>query len=414
MAVFTARPTTPNTPIISLMVGAGIGLQAFGAVYKPEFLGFLSASPGVLLLLAAAILSLRYALESRVALYGWLLLLWGVVVSTISLVYFGWNELYASKVFPLLILSVAWMSPLLCIRSLTFETLRIGLTAGLAISVAGFLFSDVFPNLLPGALRSFLFGGEYYIYYDDRPRAFMTEPSHFGALVGRYAIFLYILFEFNRKMSPLRLGLSLLMIAAALLVTGSKGAAVAMALSLVMLTTNSRAISLLFVIAPLSWWLLSSQFEAFSIDLDRFTSTSTRSGLWLAGAGAIGTNPVGWGYYGFYGTITIFGNWAMNQLFGLPFRFNELEIIVGDLTSVSYKTTLIDFAVVFGWPFFAYMGWLFRQIDFGDLRVRCAAAFNLFLSLSTSGHESISFFLGVALMVCFFPKRGRSAHQGHI
>jgi len=399
------RSAKSNVPLISFLLGAGIGLQAFGSVYRPEFLGYLSASPGVILLLAAAILSLPHALDFRATRYAWLLVLWGVIASAFSLSYFGWSDLYASKVFPLLILSIAWMAPLLCLKALTFNTLRIGLAVGIAISVLGYLLSDLFPSLLPNSLRDFLFGGGYDVYYDDRPRAFMTEPSHFGALVGRYAILLYLLSELGRTLSRIRLGLSLLIIAAALLLTGSKGAAVALILSLVMLATNRRAIGLLLLILPIFWWLFASQFNAFAIDLDRFTSTATRTGMALAGVGAISLNPFGWGYYGFYGTMKTFGSWAMETLYGFPFRFDELEVIIGDLTSVSYKSTMIDFAVVFGWPFIAYVFWLLRQIDLRDVRVSCATAFILVLSLSTAGHESISFFLGIAVLMRYFPKR---------
>lgn len=201
-----------------------------------------------------------------------------------------------------------------------------------------------------------------------------------------------------------RLMFAMICLAAVLLISGSKGAAVAIALTLLLMVLNRRAFGFALILVPFAWWLASSQFDAIAIDVDRFTSTATRIGLWLAGTGATLTNPLGWGYYGFYGTVPIFGNWAMDMMFGLPFRLTELEIIVGDLSSVSYKTTLLDFSVVFGWPFIGLLIWYLKQVDLSDLRVRCAVTFLIILSISTAGHESISFFLGIAVLLKFFPK----------
>lgn len=390
-------------PIVSCLVGAGLALQAFGAVYKPEALGFLAASPGVPILLLAAVLSLPLAARDRVSLYTWILIVWGLFGSAVSAAYFGYDALYASKMSSLLILSIAWFSPLLCFQSLSLRTVRIGMAAGIAICLVGFLTSDVFPSLLPGALRGFVFGGEYSVYYDDRPRAFMAEPSHFGAIVGRYGILLYLLSEVGRPLNRIRLGGSMVVLAMALLITGSKGAAIAIAFTLVLMVVNRKAFGFALVLIPVAWWLVNTQLEALSLDLDKFTSTATRTGLWLAGAAAVVSNPFGWGYYGFYGTVSMFGNWAMDRLYGLPFIFTELEMIVGDLSSVSYKTTLLDFAVVFGWPFLFFMAWMIRQIDLADLRARCVLAFLVILAISTAGHESISFFLGFALLLRYFP-----------
>lgn len=409
----TSAPLSPSTtPFISFVVAVGIMLQAFGAVYKPEFLGFLAASPGVLSLLLAAVLSFRYALASWVAGSAWLLLAWGLVTCSISMAYFGWHELYAEKMFNLMILSMVWIAPLLCIHALSINTLKWGLGIGLVICFLGYLLSDLFPGALPAFVREWAFGGGYDIYYDARPRAFMTEPSHFGTILGRYGILLYLIFEIGRPLDRVRLLIALVILAALLLLSGSKGAAVAMALSLVMLVTNRRAFGLAVVLIPAAWWLLSLQFDAFATDLERFTSTGTRVGLWLAGLGAILSNPLGWGYYGFYGTASLFGHWAMDLLYGYQLRLSELEMIVGELTSVSYKSTLLDFTVVFGWPFLFFLYRIMREIDFSDLRVRCSATFLIILGLSTSGHESISFFIGLAFLLRFYPRVKTNTEAG--
>lgn len=392
-----------KTPLVSSLIAAGLGLQALGTVYKPEALGYFAASPGVPLLFIASIVALPLKGRGRVSTYTWCLILWGLVGSAFSLMYFGWNDLYGSKFMPLMILSIAWLSPLLCFHALSIGTLRIGLAIGLTICLVGYILSDILAGAIPAIVRAMIFGGDALLYYDDRPRAFMAEPSHFATILGRYALFLYLLYEAGRPLNRTRLTLSMIALAVVLLFTGSKGGALAVSLTLLLLVMNRRTIGFAVFLIPVGWWLATFQINAIATDLDRFTSTATRAGMWLAGSAATLVNPVGWGYYGVYGTVSTFGNWSMDVLFGLPLRLTELQTIVGDLTSVSYKTTILDFAVTFGWPFFALMVWCLRRIDLSDLRALCAVTFIVMSGLYTSGHESVGLFLGIALLMKFFP-----------
>lgn len=389
---------------ITLLVGLGIALQAFGAIYRPEALGFLAASPGVLLLLLATILSLPHALGHVVTLRSWLLIGWGVVASLVSAMVFGWHPLYASKLVPLLILSVVWMAPLLCLRALDAGMLRIAVGAGLGITLIGYLISDLIPGILSGALRGLIFGGGYEVYFDSRPRAFMTETSHFAAIFGRYGLILVLLLEVGRRYSGPRLMASVGLVTAGLLITESKGAALSMAATLILMSASRRGLPYFLLLVPGAWFLVDSQFEAISFDIGNFTSTSTRVGLWLAGVAAMLANPAGWGYYGFYGAVERFGTWSMDQLSELPLLFTELQNIVGELTSVSFKSTLLDFGVVFGLPFWFFLANVLRRIDLTDPRVRCALAYFALSGATTAGHESIAFFLGLAVLVRFYPR----------
>lgn len=390
---------------ITLLVGWGIALQSFGAIYRPEALGFLAASPGVLLLLLAALLSLPHALADGTTLRAWLLLGWGLVASLPAAAVFGWSPLYASKVVPLLILSMVWMAPVLCLRALTTSMLRKAVTAGIAITLLGYVVSDLLPSLLPSALRVLIFGGGYEVYVDSRPRAFMTETSHFAALIGRYGLILLLMLEAGRRYSGARLMWGVSVVAIGLLLTESKGAPLSMAATLLVLAAGRRGLPYIVVLVPAAWFLIVSQLDAISVDIENFTSTSTRVGLWLAGAAAMVTNPAGWGYYGFYGAVEHFGNWSMDQLSDLPFLFTELQTIVGELTSVSFKSTLADFGVVYGWAFWLFLAHVLRRVDLSDLRVRCALAYFALSSASTAGHESIALFLGLAVLVKFYPRR---------
>jgi hypothetical protein len=394
------------TRATTLLVGWGLALQAFGAIYRPEALGFLAASPGVLFLLVAALLALPQALVDGITLRGWLLLGWGVVASLVSAMLFGWNSLYASKVTPLLILSMVWMAPLLCLQAMDIKMLKISLGAGLALTGTGYVLGDLFPTALPGTVREFIFGGGYEVYVDSRPRAFMTETSHFAAILGRYAILLFMLFEIGRRPSQIRLIVGILSIAVGLLVTESKGAAVSMAVTLLALSVGRHTIRWSVFLVPAVWWIVDTQIGQIAFDIANFTSTSTRTGLLVAALAATLVNPLGWGYYGFYGTVERFGNWSMDVLSDLPLLFIEMQTIVGDLTSVSYKSTLLDFSVVFGFAFWFFIAGVIQRVDTNDPRVRCVLVYLVFTSFSTGSHESISFFLGLAILARYFPKSG--------
>lgn len=392
------------TLFITLLVGCGLALQSFGAIYRPEALGFLAASPGVLILLLAALLALPRGMDDRITKRGWLLLGWGLFTSLVSGMVLGWNSLYASKVAPLLILSIAWMAPLLCLRALDIRMLKIALGTGLVISGTGYVLGDLYPTALPELVREFIFGGGYEVYLDSRPRAFMTETSHFAAILGRYAILFFLLFEIGRRPSQIRLIVAILLIAVCLLVTESKGAAVSMAVTLLALSVGRHTITYSIVLVPAIWLIIDNQIGQIAFDIANFTSTSTRLGLFVAGSAATLVNPLGWGYYGFYGTVEHFGNWSMDVLSDLPLLFIELQTIVGDLTSVSYKSTLLDFTVVFGIAFWFFIVAVLKRIDTKDPRVRCILVYMVFTSLSTGSHESISFFLALAILARYFPK----------
>ena len=252
-------PHRPTSRTITTLVGWGIGLQAFGAIYRPEVLGFFAASPGVLLLGMAALLSLPEALEHGTALRAWLLLGWGLVASLPAALVFGWSSLYAAKVVPLLILSISWMAPLLCLRALTVSMVRTAVISGIAISLLGYVVSDLQPTLLPDALRALIFGGGYDVYHDSRPRAFMTETSHFAALLGRYALVLMLISEAGRSYSAIRLLSGIGVITVGLFLTESKGAALSMAVTLLLTATGRRGLPYTVLLVPAAWFLIDSQ-----------------------------------------------------------------------------------------------------------------------------------------------------------
>lgn len=393
--------------LVSAIFCVGVALMAFGATYWPVVLGYLAASPGLLLITLALLLMplTGSVLRTPVSRDAWRLLGWGLLTSLVSVVIFGWSTLYAVKSISLLLLSAVWLTPLLCIDHIRTAHLRRALWAALAVSAVGYVAGDVFRGSMPAGLQSLLFGAGYDEYLHTRPRGFMQENSHFATLVGRNLLILYLLYEASRPYSPRRLAAFLVGLAGLLVGLGSKGAAVSLAVAVLSIGLTRRQLPYLVVLAPLVWWLGTLQIEALSYDIENFTSASTRLTLGLAVLAALVMNPLGYGYYGFYAAIQQFGGWSMAWLGErLPLILSELTDIVEDLNNVSAKSTLLDYGLVFGLPFFLMlMRWL-RRIRVSDPRARAALTYLLLSSLASSGHESISLFLGLAVLLRLFPK----------
>lgn len=399
--------------LISIIFAIAIAMTAFGAVYRPVALGFLAASPGVLLIACCLpLLMLMKLMERRplssTSVNAWRLLGYGVIASVISFFVFGWSERYLAKSGALIVLSAVWLSPLLCFDYLRARHLRIGLIIALVICAIGFLLGDLLPGRMPSVSRWVFFGSEYQEYTDARARGFMQEASHFATIVGRYALLLYLLREASLTYSARRQTLFMAGLMAGMLVIGSKGAAISVLVAVLSISLTRRQLPYFVIFAPALWWVGASQFQTLAYDIENFTSGSTRLTLLLASVSGLIHNPLGYGYYGFYGAIQEFGGWAITWLGDrLPLIFTEVVSIVEELKNVSTKSTPLDFTLIYG-VFFVWMMYaILRRIELRDPRARAACVFLLLSSLTSSGHESISFFLGFAVLLHTFPKRGR-------
>ena len=87
----------------------------------------------------------------------------------------------------------------------------------------------------------------------------------------------------------------------------------------------------------------------------------------------------------------------------LPLLMFEMEQIVEELTNVSTKTIPLDFSMVYGWLFIVLMVQIVRFIDMSDPRARASTVFLMISSMSTSGHSSITFFLGLVVLLRQYP-----------
>lgn len=391
-----------SASILGLIISAGIAFQAFGSVYFPEVLGYLGSSPGSILLLIAlpfSILSTSMNTTARIFAF---LFIWGILMSVVYLIILGFNQLFFDKFINTMILISLWVSPIFLIDSVEKDILVKGVITGLVILLAGYLLSDIL-QAVPAWAQAMLFGNDTGVYLDSRARAFMTETSHFSGLFGRYAICLILLLEVGRQFSAGRLFTGLAAIGAVLFVIEGKGAAIALIFAMGAAALNRKSLPYLLLIIPLGVLIGSAQFEALGIDIEKFTSTSTRSVMTAAGLLSLTSNPFGFGYYGFYHSISEFGAAAADVAAGFGMNLTEVDNIIYNLENVSSKSTLMDFLIIFGLPFLIVLFLIIRSVDLKDPRVLSSLVFFLTLALSTSGNESIPFFLGLAILIKFYP-----------
>lgn len=390
----------------SLMFSAGVALTALGAMYQPAFLGYLAASPGVLLI-ACSLLMLPSASRGRTRQereVSWLIG-WGLLISVPSVLMFGFVTSYLAKTFTLLVLTTIWISPLMCVPHVNKRHLRAGLVTALATCLAGFVLADLLRGTIPASLNGLIFGGEYADYDSLRPRAFMQENSHFATIVGRYLIVLFLLHEGGHAYSARRLGWFVALLVMILGGLGSKGGAISVLVAAMVVGMTRKLLPLFLLLLPFLGMVVAQQANVVAVDIENFTSVSTRATLLLTTLAGVVCDPFGYGFYGFYGAIQTFGGWAMNWLGDqVPLILTEVVDIVEELNNVSTKSTLMDFALIFGAPFLMLMWTVLRRCQLKDPRVQAALVYAFLSALSTSGHESISFFLVLAVVSRWYPR----------
>lgn len=401
----------PN--VISLIFATGVALLSLGATYWPAALGTLAASPGVMVILVAILLApfkrpRQLPVFKRLKL---IRLLWiPIAGSAVSLAFFGFNPAYVPKFFSVGLLSLIWLSPLLLADYLNMRHLRNAALVGIGICFFAYVFSDLL-RALPSELHNLVFGTAFQEVNGNRPRGFAEEPSQFSATFSRLIILYFLIHESRRRYAAKRLIGFLSALAVLLVALGSKGAVAGIAIAVLSFTMGRRQLPYLILVLPAVWWLGMTQMEELTNDIEQFSSTATRVTLFLTGFAATLANPLGWGYYGFYGAIQTFGGWALTWIgdrFPLLLVF-EARDIIEELNNVSTKSTPLDFMMTFGWVYVWLMVQIIRLIRFNDPRVRACWVYVMISSLSTSGHLSILTILILAVMLRLYPRTAEAS-----
>ena len=376
-----------------------------GAFYKPIMLGAWLATPAAPVFFVLSIIKmckLNFRNEEKDIL---MFITWIIFTSIISILMFGVTSFYVSKAISNLIFVVSWLSPLLIIPMLPHSIRRIGVEAALMTLLFGFVVIDL--KLGPTELiQGLLVAPEFHFIDDSRPNGLNSESSHFSAIMGRLVFAYYLLYEAGKQYSTRRLTAFLIMFGILMLLTGSKGA-FASVLFVAFSTLFSLRTLLLFIVSVvIIWQLIPNLLNLISVDLENFTSLSTRGTLFFTAIIAILNNPLGYGVYGTYPVVSYFGQIAIEKLPDVPLNLSEIYMIVFDLKSVSFKSTVLDFIVISGVAFLVLIKRVFAGVDFRDPRV-IAALFYLFASgLYVEGPTTYSFFVLLGVVAVTFKKEG--------
>ena len=389
--------------LISGSFSFALALLSFAAMYRPTFLGYLAASPGILLLLLPLFFHLiliiagkaKWGLLGRESL---LLILFGLVMSLMSALIFDYQAIFLRKTFNLMLLTTIWLSPLILSGYIKNSHIYIASGAGILLGLIGFFF-EIYPSLMPNILANLVFADQFIINVDGRPRGFTSEASQYSTMLFRFLLIFFLVGNFGKKYKNSSFNLFCILLCVVAFVIQSKGAIVSLVVSyLYAITTKRHALVAVCFVPLLAVLLLPIIFNMFIYDLENFSSSATRSVLAMTVFLGVLYNPFGYGFYGFYPAFSSFGSDVILRMDGLAMNFSEVNQIVGDLVALSSKSTILDFLMLFGIAFVVFLIRAIRLIDLTDPRGRFALILLILTSLFTSGHDSIFFFLGLLIV----------------
>lgn len=386
--------------IVSLLFCVGISLSAFGAVYIPNSLGYLAASPGVLFI-AVTLFFVPFYFSAPQNKNIFILLGWGCVVSLLGFAIYDYEYIYLKKSFSLLVLNAIWLAPLIWRDCLKLHYLQAGIVVALLISLVGILVIDFYSI---DAVKELVFSPDFNSSSGGRIRGFMQEPSHLGHIIASTFLLQYLISTADKPVDHRSFVVYLILLSVILYLVGSRGSSISVLIAFVTSLLRRRSWIWLLFFAPLIYVCSVEIVESIGYDIENYTSTATRFTLILASLNALLHNPFGYGYYGFYGCVQEYGRIAIvlvNKY--TDFDVTELHDIVENLHNLSTKSTIFDFGLVFGIPFYYFIWRLIKRIDTSDFRVRASLVYFFLSTLSTSGHQSIFFFLGLAVLVRLYP-----------
>jgi hypothetical protein len=398
----------------------GVGLLPFSAWYRPDSLGYFASTPASFFILSSLIF-FTFERKSFVPSYLFYLFVLATFMSIGGFFVFGYDGFYLEKSIKLFILSLLWLSPLLYQRCFSVEIIQKLWYWYLLVNIAGIFLYDL--NLVPFAdsIKPFFFSSKYLYLPDLRPRAFTQEASHLSFILSISFLGAYLCITRNivrKGWRYISLLIPVALLSALGLFIGSKFLIAIPVFSLLftlLVKSNSRLswISLfIFIIlfAPFAIRIFPELNSSLLQDIYYFSSFATRLCVSLAGFFAAFINPLGFGFYGFYPALSEI---ALN-LVHLILRFspsssilnlNEVLIIMSEYSNVSTKSILLDFGVVFGFPFYYFLFVFVRKINFSSMIAVYSFSVIILGSLFVSGFQSIIFFIALINLRILFPAR---------
>jgi hypothetical protein len=194
----------------------------------------------------------------------------------------------------------------------------------------------------------------------DRMRGTTLEASTFGLQVGLSVIFLFRHFDFPKP-------LAFIITISLLFMTTSKGSLIAFSASylIVVLITGKTTARTKFIYASLLtlgviFFISGPVIGMISSDIEKYSSSATRSTMILLSFISLIENPLGVGYFYYFESVYENGPKAVQHLYKLypnALNFNEVitYFIKGTVEGVSTKSFTFDWMICFGFPFIYYL-----------------------------------------------------------
>ena len=347
--------------LITFLVGLAIISTPFGAMYWEPSLGYYASTPANLFCTFASLLGflkillhLNPSINRRIEVSALKLWSFGFVTSLISLVFFGYNQLYIYKILSLSLLYFTWFSPLICYSAINVSMLKIPLLTSIFIMFVGFILVDV-AQLNLGLIQIFI-SPDFLNKSNDGVVGFMQEPSHFTTALGLLIFSFYLVSRSSHNITNRSFYFFIIFLSIVMISLDSKGAAFSLALSLV-LSQKLKIKNLIYflIITPIVYLAISTKLPEIMADIEMFSSVATRTTLFVLGLFGGIINPLGWGYYGYYGVFQEFGPFIYSLTISKSFILDEFIETITYLISVSTKSSFLDLFILYGWGFIYFI-----------------------------------------------------------
>jgi hypothetical protein len=331
---------------------------------RGTFLGMFGSNLSVLPLACLVVLALgRWTMQPpwRISKTALVFFGYAVVINVVSLIRFGTTALGASlisKTIALAVITSLWIFVVFCLDYASVPHFGLYLKLAFLVAVLGVIASDLGPAGLGAAVNNSI------LHLTDKPdprwRGLSSEAGHLSTVAISIGL-LAAQFAKRKLAKGFIAALSLLI----MVVSGSKGGTVTLAMTCLLLAITNRiprrmVVKASAVMIPLLCFAALRLASESSLEvLQEATTITTRSTVAFWGVSSLLANPFGLGFGGYYATLEkslpasmdLVSRWAP-----FPLNFYEVAGYAVSSENASTKIFFLDLALFLGLPFVIWLG----------------------------------------------------------